>query len=595
MKQKRNGENLSIKGLSKRVACVVTSLSLVVAGWSIHQVETKAAYAVDQYSVRVKTKVTDVSDTETLNNVENPGMGFYKGFRMNLTENGDELKEKETNNLLHFRVDISHFSPYYRKQAGLSELSNYHINDKALNALRTQLKKCRDNHRTVIIRFAYDPGYNSGTSYEPEKRVTVGGKTYVVGDSDLINKHQEDLSVVLHEYKDVIIGLEAGLIGQWGEMHSSEKMKTVYDSKNNKVVSGADHYNKIIGKWLDLLDDTEIPVLIRKVEDYINFANANSFKGKNVKHENVGEYIPTSGMKEYNLGFFNDSYLGSTTDRGTFSKHETRATAIKWLKSQTKHTLYGGEMAIWAVDKKHKEINRYNTLKYITKEAFDTHTSYLNIGWNTTALNQLKGDEDSSDSLLRDDANAGNYDENYEGQNGYVYLRNHMGYRYVAREIKLTKEITTYENFGVEAKIENVGFANITRTKKLKLIFEDANGKTYEYPLSKLSRSRNEKVENGDVRNWLSDDKNTSANEGMTKFKAQVDLKDDMPNGTYKVYLRIADSDDSKGLNGYPVKFANKGKGLSRTNAKDKGLWNETLGANYFGSFTILDRSKIKK
>ena len=595
MKQKRNGENLNIKDLSKRVACVVTSLSLVVAGWSIHQVETKAAYAVDKYSVRAKTKVTDVSDTETLNNVENPGMGFYKGFRMNLTENGDELKEKETNNLLHFRVDISHFSPYYREQEGLSKLSNYHINDKALNALRTQLKKCRDNHRTVIIRFAYDPGYDSGTSYEPENKVTVGGKTYVVGDSDLINKHQEDLSVVLHEYKDVIVGLEAGLIGQWGEMHSSEKMKTVYDSKNKKVVTGADHYNKIIGKWLDLLEDTDIPVLIRKVEDYINFANANGFKGKNVKHENVGEYIPTSGMKEYNLGFFNDSYLGSTTDRGTFSKHETRATAIKWLKSQTKHTLYGGEMAIWAQDKKHKEIDRYNTLKFITKEAFDTHTSYLNIGWNTTALNQLKGDEDSNDSLLRDDANAGNYDENYEGQNGYVYLRNHMGYRYVAREIKLTKETTTYENFGVEAKIENVGFANITRAKKLKLIFEDTNGKTYEYPLSKLSRSRNEKTENGDVRNWLSDDKNTSANEGMTKFKAQVDLKDDMPNGTYKVYLRIADSDESKGLDGYPVKFANKGKGVSRKKADDKGIWNETLGANYFGSFTILDRSKIKK
>ena len=169
--------------------------------------------------------------------------------------------------------------------------------------------------------------------------------------------HQDDLSVVLHEYQDVIVALEAGLIGQWGEMHSSEKMLKVYDPSSKKLVESPEHYNKIIDKWLDLLKDTDIPVLIRKMEDYINFANANSFKGKNVKHENVGEYIPTSGMKEYNLGFFNDSYLGSTTDRGTFSKHETRATAIKWLKSQTKHNLYGGEMAIWAVDKKHKEIN----------------------------------------------------------------------------------------------------------------------------------------------------------------------------------------------------------------------------------------------
>ena len=238
---------------------------------------------------------------------------------------------------------------------------------------------------------------------------------------------------------------------------------------------------------------------------------------------------------------------------------------------------------------------RYNTLSFLTKEAFDTHTSYLNIDWNTKALNELRGDERSSDPLLQDDANAGNYDDNYEGQNGYVYLRNHMGYRYVARKIKLTKETTTYENFGLEAKIENVGFANLTRGKKLKLIMEDANGKTYEYPLSSLSKSKNEKVENGNVLNWTSDDKSTSANEGLTVFKAQVDLKDNMPKGKYKVYLRIADSDDSKGLNGYPVRFANKGKGVSRKKADDKGIWNETLGANYFGSFTIVDKTTIKK
>ena len=345
----RNGKNLIQKVFTKRFTCVAVSLSMVVGGWAMHYVETTAAYAVDKYSVRSLSKVEDVSDMETLNDVENPGRGFYKVYRMNLTEKGNALKEKVNGSLLHFRIDISHFSPCYREENGLSQLSNYHINETALDALRAQLKKCRDNHSSVIIRFAYDPGF-SGENYEPEKVINANGKTYRVGDVNLINTHQKDLSVVLHEYKDVIVALEAGLIGPWGEMHSSDKMLYSYDSSKKKLVKDPEQYNKVIGTWLDLMSDTDIPVLIRKMSDYINFANANSFKGQKVKHENVGEFIPTAGMKEYNLGFFNDSYLGSTTDRGTFSKHETRATAIKWLKGQTAHTLYGGEMAIWYQD-----------------------------------------------------------------------------------------------------------------------------------------------------------------------------------------------------------------------------------------------------
>ena len=595
MKEKRKERNLKFREISKKTMCVAASLTLVVSGLAVHSNETKAAYSVGEHSVRALTSVNDISYEETLNYVENPGMGFYSPLRMNLTEEGDELNESIRNNLLHLRVDLSHFSPYYREQKGLGALPDYHINEEALNALETQLKKCRANHRSVIIRFAYDPSFESGASYEPEKVVTVDGQDYHICDSDLINQHQEDLSGVLHEYKDVIVALEAGLIGQWGEMHGSEKSLQAYDAKKQKVVASPEHYNKIFDKWLELLDDTEISVLARKMTDYLNFANENSFKDAYVEYDNLGVNIPTVGMKEYKLGIYNDAYLGSPTDRGTYGDYASRSSAIKWLKSQTKHTLYGGEVAIWD-DTEIPDVKRFNTLSHITKEAFDTHTSYLNSGWNDVALAQLKGDANSEDPLLLDDADAGNYDSNYEGQNGYVYLRNHLGYRYVARSIKLTKETTNYENFGIEAEIENVGFANIVRSKKLKLIMESEDGDLYEYALANADESKNEKSENANVIEWASDDKaTTKKNEGLTTFKAQVDLDDDMPNGNYKVYLRIADSDDSKGLSGYPVKFANKGLEAEKTDETDEGIFNETLGANYFGDFTIVDKSTIEK
>ncbi|HAH18795.1 MAG TPA: hypothetical protein DCL29_07305, partial [Eubacterium sp.] len=169
MKKNRIGKSLKLREVSKKAICVAASLTLVVSGLAIHKEEAKAAYTVDKYSVRSLTKVDDISDGETCNEINNPGIGFYQGVKMNLTENGDELNEYSKMNLLHFRVDISHFSPYYRQQKGLTSLSSYHINEKALNALRNKLKKARDEHKSVIIRFAYDPKYDSGTSYEPEK------------------------------------------------------------------------------------------------------------------------------------------------------------------------------------------------------------------------------------------------------------------------------------------------------------------------------------------------------------------------------------------------------------------------------------------
>ena len=593
----RNGENLKLREITKKTVCIISAVALATAGLTTHKEEASASDAVSEHSVRSMEEINDISFDETVNNVENPGMGFYSTVYMNLTENGDNRNDSIGSGLRHFRVDISHFSPYYREQEGLDSLSDYHISSKALDALRAKLQKARDKNLTVVIRFAYDPGFSTYTSYEPEKVIKDNGNEYRICDTTLINEHQEDLSKVLHEYKDVVVALEAGLIGPWGEMHSSEKCSYDYDYNKHKLVESPVHYNKIISKWLELLEDTEISVLIRKMEDYVNFANANGYKINKISNSNVGENIPTKNMKEYRIGFFDDSYLASSTDKGTFEGYENRATGIKWLKSQTKHVLFGGEMTAWDSKEKerHPDLKRFNTLSYITKEAFDTHTSYLNVGYEKAALDQLKGNPNSSDPLMQDDADAGNYDSNYEGQNGYVYFRNHLGYRYVVRNVKLTKETTNYENFGMEAKIENVGFANIVRSKKLKLIMEGSNGNTFEYPLSKLDSSKNEKVVNGNVLNWLSDDKATKVNEGMTTFKVNVDLDDDMPNDTYKVYLRVADSDDLSGLKGYPVRFANKGKNADKADSSDKGIYNETLGANYLGNFTVVDQSTIAK
>ena len=60
--------------------------------------------------------------------------------------------------------------------------------------------------------------------------------------------------------------------------------------------------------------------------------------------------MTSPGTNEYRVGVFNDGYLGSYDDRGTF---RNRTKEVTWLENQAKHTLYGGEIVLWYEDPNH--------------------------------------------------------------------------------------------------------------------------------------------------------------------------------------------------------------------------------------------------
>ena len=152
--------------------------------------------------------------------------------------------------------------------------------------------------------------------------------------------------------------------------------------------------------------------------------------------------------------------------------------------------------------------------------------------------------------------------------------------------MRLTKETTAKENFGIEADIENVGFGNIVKDKELILILKN-DSDTYYFNTSDIKAegegdsSLNVTAVNDDPTAWNSREKVT--------FKAVCDLPDDMELGDYKVYLRIADDGESAGLNGYPVRFANADKESNESLESVVSIWDEVLGANYLGNVKITD------
>lgn len=85
---------------------------------------------------------------------------------------------------------------------------------------------------------------------------------------------------------------------------------------------------------------------------------------------------------------------------------------------------------------------------------FETHTTYLNASWNEEVMDMWKDEKYTKDDLV------------YQNESSFLYIVNHLGYRFVLRDSKYAVLYQLYLN-GV---IENVGAANVIRNKKTQII-----------------------------------------------------------------------------------------------------------------------------
>lgn len=524
-------------GLAKRLAASGLSLCLAVS-----------ALPTAVYAGGMKA-VNEISYKETLEDTHNPYRGFYQAFEISYKRDKTNCKSQKSTledidelaseyQLVHLLIDLSDFSKQNRKgENPVSHSDDANIdsaNDDVEKALGELLERLRNNGQSAVIRFAYDYKYNGITSDGVDKK----GKPYYrtvwePTDDSIIEQHQEKVGAVISQYTDVIAAVECGIIGPWGEMHTSDRT----DAKSEK---------KIIGKWLEVLP-ADLTVNVRKPSDFCAWSG--------VDLENIDKYTAKVGTDAYRIGMYNDGYLGSVTDLGTY---EDRDKEIKWLTTQTDHTLFGGELVLWDDEEGGTPLNN---IAFFEKEGFKTHTSYLNKDWHDGVMDGFRSTTyNGGDSL-------------YKGKTSeFDYLRNRMGYRFVVRDVRMTTELSADENFELETKIENVGFGNLFKNEQTSVIIK-GNGFEKEFSLWDLDADKGEKASNYAAQNWKSGTSLTDRKSNI--MSAELDLPDDMPEGNYKVYIKIANRKDGEGE--YPIRFSNAGS----------NIYDTVLKANFVGSFKV--------
>ena len=446
------------------------------------------------------TKVQEIDYTETIENFDNPERGFYDHYpySFSVTDN-KPINSKLSANLIHLRLDIGAFSKAVNGKEDLE------LSEEMLNTFDTMLKKIKSNGGTAIVRFAYD-GFRGTANLEPSL--------------DMILRHIEQLCPVFNENQDVIAYIELGFFGPYGEMHTSK-------------ISSTENVSKALDVMLDNTVD-KIKIGVRTPNYYVKWLG--------IDRANIDENITQEGTREYRVGLFNDGYLGSGSDLGTFANREKE---ITWLEKQAMHTLYGGEV----VANYGKE--PINTTEYISQEGFRTHTTYLNSGWNDKVIKAWKEEIYNGE------------DEIYKGQSGYLYIANHLGYRFVLRNSELPDTVEQEGKANIKLDIENVGFGNLVNEKIATIVLEK-DDKKYEIK-TELKPTQ-----------WNSRE--------ITKLNYTIDIPENIEVGEWKMYLRISKYGDMEQDNNYLcIRWANN------------NIWNEEIGANYIGSINIVEKQEEQK
>ena len=292
----------------------------------------------------------------------------------------------------------------------LTDYMESDISEEYLNLIRTNMQMLRKGGMKCVLRFAYKA--DSSEEAHPWDATP-----------EWVARHIQQLKPIFQEYGDVILCLQAGFIGVWGEWaytdnfingpstpeeHSLRKevMLALLDAmpKNRQVAVRTPMFKRMM--FLDSYSDT------LTIETAFNESDVARICGHN------------------------DCFGASHSDYGTFTGPTTR----EFWKHDTKYVMMGGETC---------NMSSYCLCEQSLKDLEDYHWTYLNAGYNTNVLNRWK--------------TGGCYDE----------AERRLGYRLVLTEVAHAGDPVAGKDFNLSIKLKNVGFAAPVNPRAVELILMD--------------------------------------------------------------------------------------------------------------------------
>jgi hypothetical protein len=318
--------------------------------------------------------------------IENPERGFYRFVE--LTRETDLGWVRQGGDRIVFS--------YVRLDAFRAS----EISPAALAALERGLDTVRAAGLKVVLRFAYNDGPYPDS--EPDAPL------------DRILGHIRQVAPVLRAHTDVILLVQAGFIGAWGEWHSS--------THGLDTLAGKE---AVLRALLDALP-TERMTQVRYPEDR-----------RRIIPEALDEASAFTGTPTARVGHHNDCFLASDTDEGTWPEGET----ARWqgvIADDGRFTPVGGESC---------RVNApRSSCPTATAELARMRYSFLNRDWHP--------------DVVRGWREGGCLDTIERG----------LGYRFALERAELPAAVRAGDAFRVRLTVRNAGWAAMFNPRPVRLV-----------------------------------------------------------------------------------------------------------------------------
>lgn len=258
------------------------------------------------------------------------------------------------------------------------------IPEDKLNKLSRALDKAEELKLSVIFRAAYD---FAGEYEDPAFEIMLA--------------HIRQIGEVLNEHKSCLAGVQAGMIGAFGEWTQSRYM----DEKRYRM--------EVVEEWEKTLDRA-IPISVRR-QKFIREAKER-------------------GLDTDRLGVYNDGLFSSESDLGTYREDYGREDDLIWSAENIKVPFNGGEMPF---------VSGFSQIGNVVKEARQLSLSYLNQEYNYEVWELWGG-------------------QKYGGMPGDAYIKMYLGCRPWVKTLKTDRNYERKETIQIEADVRNSGFAMLS-------------------------------------------------------------------------------------------------------------------------------------
>lgn len=344
-----------------------------------------------------------ISFTETDELFPNPERGFYftQSFK-SATASLLTASKIESNRLQNRTICYLGFYP--------KKYMDGHIAEEFLQMVRNNMQVLRENGAKCIMRFAYSDSENE-KPWDPTPEV--------------VQMHISDIKPILQEYSDVIMCLQAGFVGVWGEWYYTENFEFTPSTPQEHTLR-----KQVADAMLEALPK-ERSIGLRTPMFKRNMY-ANSYR------DTLTLETAYNGSDKARVSGFNDCFGASSSDQGTFDNEATR----EYWKKDTRYTLMGGETCA---------VSPYCECDVTLKDCEDFHWTYLNIEYNRQVHNVWK--------------NGGCWDE----------IERRLGYRLSFADVYHSTPAAG-QDMTVALQIRNTGFAAPMNGRGFELVLVDGSG-----------------------------------------------------------------------------------------------------------------------